>query len=139
MANAATPVGYFLTYAAEAQLALGAVDEGLAVTAEGLGRCERELARVHEPELLRLEGELLRLRGDEDGALDRFERAVALATGREARTWRLRAAVSLARALADRGRRREAHDALRAALTDSADAVTSPDVRAALALADTYA
>ena len=138
MANAATPVGYFLTYAAEAHLALGAVDDGLAVTAEGLERCERELARVHEPELLRLEGELLRRRGDDAAAADRFRRAIALAAERAGRTWQLRAAVSLAHALADRGQRGAARAALQDALAHFPEGIASPDVRAATALAAEY-
>lgn len=138
MANAASPIGYFLTYAAEAQLALGAVDEGLAVTTEGLGRCERELARVHEPELLRLDGELRRRLGDDDTADARFRRALALAGERGARTWELRAAVSLARLLADRGRPAEARAALRDALAGFGAEATAPDVQAASALLRDY-
>jgi TOMM system kinase/cyclase fusion protein len=95
--GARTPLGYYLTYLAEAHLAVGEVDEGLAAVAEGLRRCETELARTHEAELLRLEGELLRLRGDVPGAEDRFRRAAALAEARRAHAWAARAAASLAR------------------------------------------
>jgi hypothetical protein len=95
--GARTPLGYYLTYLAEAHLAVGEVDEGLAAVAEGLRRCETELARTHEAELLRLEGELLRLRGDVPGAEDRFRRAAALAEARTAHAWAARAAASLAR------------------------------------------
>jgi tetratricopeptide (TPR) repeat protein len=96
-AGARTPLGYYLTYLAEAHLAAGEVDEGLAAVAEGLRRCETELARTHEPELLRLEAELLRLRGDVPGAEDRLRRAVALAESRAAHAWAARASASLAR------------------------------------------
>src|SRR6185295_13671145 len=88
-------VGYYLTYLAEAHLAADAIPDGLAAVAEGRELCARDLARVHEPELLRLEGELLRRAGDDAAAEDRFRRALALARAREARAWELRAAVSL--------------------------------------------
>jgi predicted ATPase len=41
-----------------------------------------------------------------------FREAIALAQRMSARSWELRAAVSLARLLHDRGRRKEAHDLL---------------------------
>src|SRR5262249_61410286 len=93
---------------AEAQRAGGQVTEGRAVTAEGLERGERELARVHEPELFRVDGELRRLAGDEAGAEAALQRALALAGERGARAWELRAAVSLGRLLRDRGHAAEA-------------------------------
>jgi uncharacterized protein HemY len=96
-AGARSPLGYYLTYLAEAHLAAGEVDDGLAAVAEGLRRCETELARTQEPELLRLEGELLRIRGDVADAEDRFRRAIALAEARAAHAWGARAAASLAR------------------------------------------
>ena len=103
-AGAKTPLGYYLTYLAGAYLLAGDVSEGLAATAEGLKRCQRELARVHEPELLRLEGRLLLLRGDEQSAASRLRDALDLARERDARAWELRAAVSLGQFLRDRGR-----------------------------------
>ena len=111
--GALTPLGYYLTYLAEAHLAAGDVAEGLSVTSEGLERCERELARVHEPELLRLDGELRRLAGDEAQAEAALRRALALAPERGARAWELRAAVSLGRLLRDRGQAAEADRVVR--------------------------
>ncbi|MCC6850228.1 MAG: TOMM system kinase/cyclase fusion protein [Deltaproteobacteria bacterium] len=131
MANAASPVAYFLTYAAEAHLALDAVDDGLAATAGGLARCQHDLARLHEPELLRLEGELLRRRGDDAAAADRFHGALTLARSRGAHTWTLRAALSLADVLAAGGRRSEARATLDEALALFPATTTSPDVAAA--------
>ena len=89
---------------AEAHLIAGDVAAGLAVTAEGLERCERELARVQEPELFRLEGELRARAGDDVAAEAALRRGLALAQARGARAWELRAAASLARFLAERGR-----------------------------------
>ena len=114
LAGAATSLrAYYLTYLAEAYLAVGEVSQGLAVTKEALERCERELARVHEPELLRLEGELLRLAGDDATAESRFRCALQLACEREAKAWELRAAGSLGRVLLDHGRSAEARDVVR--------------------------
>jgi len=101
--GAMTTVGYYLTYLAEAYLAADAIPDGLAAVAEGRERCAREIACVHEPELLRLEAELLRRAGDDDAAEERLRRALALARARDARAWQLRAAVSLGRLLHSRG------------------------------------
>jgi hypothetical protein len=103
-AGAWTVLGYYLTYLAEAHLIAGDLAAGLAVTAEGLERCERELARVQEPELFRLEGELRARAGDDVAAEAALRRGLALAQARGARAWELRVAASLARFLAERGR-----------------------------------
>jgi tetratricopeptide (TPR) repeat protein len=94
--GALSPWAYYRTYLAEAYLMTGQIADGLAVTADGLARCERELARVHEPVLLRLEGELLARNGDRTSAEERFRRALVLADERGALLWARHAAASLA-------------------------------------------
>ncbi len=111
--DAGSPRAYYLAYLAEAYLVAGEASEGLAVTAEALPRCERELARVQEPELFRLEGELLRLTGDAAGAEQRLVCALRLARERGAKAWELRAAVSLGRLLVDGRRPADARAVLR--------------------------
>jgi tetratricopeptide (TPR) repeat protein len=107
--GALSPYAYYRTYLAEAYLATRQVTEGLAITTDGLARCEHQLACVHEPELLRIEGDLLRLAGDDAAAEARLRQALQLARERGAKSWELRAAVSLGRLLVDRGRTSEAH------------------------------
>ena len=55
---------YYLTYLAAAYAQSGKIDEGLAVTDEGLARCQTDLTRFHESELNSLRGDLLVLQGD---------------------------------------------------------------------------
>ncbi len=94
--GAVAPHAYYETYLAEAYLAAGRVDDGLALTAAALPRCRESLACVHEPELLRIEGALHRLAGDPPAAEQRWRRALDLARSRGARAWEQRIAENLA-------------------------------------------
>ena len=132
--GAHSPRAYYLTYLAEAHLAAGDAARGLALTGEALARCADELARVQEPELLRLEGELLGLTGDDAAAEPRLRRAVALAAERGAAVWELRAAVALGRLLRGRGRDAEAREIVRAAHDRFPATATTADLLAARAL-----
>jgi predicted ATPase len=62
-----------------------------------------------EPELHRLKGELLLKKDDSDAAEARhcFQRAIETARNRSAKSWELRATMSLARLLAKQDRREE--------------------------------
>jgi tetratricopeptide (TPR) repeat protein len=93
--GAKSPCAYYSTYLAEAYLLAGRIEEGLATTTAGLAHCEGSLARVHEPELLRLEGELHRRTGDIVAANDALARALALARERGAAGWERRIRASL--------------------------------------------
>jgi hypothetical protein len=88
---------YYATYLAEAYRATERFAEGLRLTADGLARCERELARVHEPDLLRIDGELRHATGDAAGAEAQLRRAVELVRARGAEVWSARTAEALAR------------------------------------------
>jgi TOMM system kinase/cyclase fusion protein len=132
--GALSPHAYYGSYLAEALLAAGRIPEGLAATAAGLAACERSLARVHEPELLRIDGELRGRAGDQPAAENRLRRAVELAREREARAWELRAALSLARALRDRARPLDARTVLRPIVEWFPPDRVLPDLAAARAL-----
>lgn len=112
MIGSMTVYSYYLTFLAAAHCAAGQFVEGLAVVDEGLDLCARALARYHEPELHRLKGELLHRRGDLDAADACLRNAVDLARRRDAKSWELRAATSLARLLHERGKRAEARSAI---------------------------
>jgi class 3 adenylate cyclase len=92
------------------------VDEGLDLVAEGLAMAEQTGQRVVEAELHRLKGELLMIKAP--GNMVEVEHclrtAIDVARRQEARLFELRATVSLARLMANRGHRDEA----RAMLTD---------------------
>jgi tetratricopeptide (TPR) repeat protein len=128
-----TIYGYYLTYLAEALLDAGDVDGGLAVVAEGLALCAQDLGRVHEPELLRLEGELLDARGDGAAAEERLRRAHDQARAGGALVWQLRSALGLARRLARRGKVSSVRDLLAPVCERFRVGETFPDLEAARA------
>jgi len=93
---------------------VGQPQKGLEVLAEALGVLERTNERRREAEIHRLRGELLLSLPGQHGveAEACFDRALAVAGEQSARMWELRAATSLARLWADRGKRAEASDLL---------------------------
>ncbi|VIO78634.1 adenylate/guanylate cyclase domain-containing protein [Bradyrhizobium ivorense] len=98
--------GYVLTVIAETYLDAGQPDEGLAVVAQAKELLEATDERWAEPELYRVEGMLLlalpeRRIADGEACL---RRAIAVARDHAALSWELRAAVDLARLLAELGR-----------------------------------
>jgi hypothetical protein len=99
---------------ADACLAGGRHAEGLVAVAEGLAEIERTGMRSHEAELRRLKGELL-LRdstASHSEASQCFHDAIALAQRQNAKSWELRATISLARLLINNGQRDEARTML---------------------------
>jgi predicted ATPase len=77
----------------------GQVEDGLRVVAEALARADSSGDRAYAAELYRLKGELLvqQLPTDPSQAECCFQQALAIARGQQARSWELRAAVSLSR------------------------------------------
>ena len=70
--------------------------------------------RTHEAKVNHLHGEVLRLTGDDAGAMSQFERAIAVAQQQQAKTFELQATISLARLLGAQGLHGEAHRRLAA-------------------------
>jgi predicted ATPase len=88
------------TILAEALGRAGQVTEGLAAIDEGLERSERTAGRCAIAEVLRINGELLVLRGGHGAKVAseaRFLQALNWARRQGAASWELRAATSLAR------------------------------------------
>ena len=79
----------------------GQVEEGLHLVAEALSRVEKTGERKFEAELNRLQGELLLGRGEPDrcchDAETCFQHALEVARRQRAKSWELRAAMSLTR------------------------------------------
>jgi predicted ATPase/class 3 adenylate cyclase len=101
---------------AEADMQQGRLDDGLRALAEALTTGEEHEDRQDEPEKHRVKGELL-LRQDGSYAPEAqncFQRAISIARQQSAKSYELRATMSLARLLAKQGRGDEA----RAMLTD---------------------
>lgn len=129
-------VPYFLSLLARACSSVGQAREGLGVIRDALARARRTRELVWEPELLRLEGELrLAASGeDRDGARDCFRRAIAIARRQHARSWELRAALSLARRSAPEVDRDQARQTLAAVYTSFTEGFDTGDLREAGAL-----
>ena len=125
---------FYLTYLAEAYLAAGKPDEGLAVVDEGLAMCRTDFARFHEPELWRLKGELFARRGERAWAEAAVRRALEGARRQHGKSLELRAATSLARMLRADGRADEGRAVLAEVHGWFTEGFDACDLRAARAL-----
>jgi adenylate cyclase len=96
----------------EAHLARRDPATGLRLLQDTRERGAALLDCFYDAELRRLEGELLRVHGDEPAAEAAFSDAVAIARRQDAQSLALRAATSLARLLRDRGERVKARAVL---------------------------
>jgi predicted ATPase len=93
---------------AEAQTHAGHPGEGLITLAEAFAFVEETGERHWEAELHRLRGELLLAQANEAGAEASFHRAIEVAQGQSAKSWELRATISLSRLWQKQGKREEA-------------------------------
>ncbi|MFZ5918097.1 MAG: ATP-binding protein [Chloroflexota bacterium] len=104
---------YRLMLLAGACLLAGQIKEGLLVLDEALALVEQTGARSNEAEMHRLRGELLRLRAEAEPEVEScFRRAISVAQRQAARSWELRATMSLARLWQGQDRSEEARAAL---------------------------
>jgi tetratricopeptide (TPR) repeat protein len=94
---------------------------------------------IYAPELERVRGELRRRGGEPEEAARCFQRAIAIARQRAERSLELRAAMSLAQLLADRGQRNEARAALDPVYRWFTEGFDTADLKAARALLDILA
>ena len=104
---------WFLALLAEACGKAGQIDEGLRALEEALEAVQNNEERVYEAEVYRLTGELLLQQSAEQGeAEERFHQALDIARRQQAKSWELRAAMSLARLWQHQGKRAEARELL---------------------------
>jgi adenylate cyclase len=102
-----------LTLLVDAHLRLGQVAEGLAILDEVLTAVEQAGERYPDVELYRLKGELLSRRGANDGEIEQqFLKALEIARRQGAKSWELRATVSLCRLWQAQGKKEEARQML---------------------------
>jgi tetratricopeptide (TPR) repeat protein len=101
---------YLLALFAEGHGALGQLAEGLHILDEALGLVEKNGQRLHEAELYRLKGELLLKQSvsDTQQAEACLHQALTVARRQEAKSWELRAGMSLRRLWQHQGKRDEA-------------------------------
>jgi tetratricopeptide (TPR) repeat protein len=99
-------ISIWMTYLAEAQKLAGAIEDALETYQQALAVHPDELAT--RPETIRLYAELRLKRGQTEMAEAGFRDAIALASDIGAKAWELRSTMSLARLLANQGRREQA-------------------------------
>jgi predicted ATPase len=124
---------------AEALGRAGQIAEGLAAIEEAIDRSERSEERWIIADLLRVNGELLRLQGAAGApaaAEDHFRQALDWARRQGALSWELRAATSLARLLGDQGRSADATALLQPVYDRFTEGFATADLKAAKALLD---
>jgi predicted ATPase len=105
---------WFLYLLAEACMEGGRLAEALSALMEALAIVNKHEERHFEAEIHRLIGELL-LKQNDSNALEAqgcFQRAIEVARKQSAKSWELRATMSLARLLAESGKRNEARTML---------------------------
>jgi predicted ATPase len=121
---------------AEAEALAGAVDRAVAILDEALATCERTGHRASEAELHRVRGEMLlkRDRANPAAAEEALQTALAIARRQGARSWGLRAALSLAKLYQSTGRAVEAHAVLAPALEGFAPTTEFPEIAEAQTL-----
>jgi DNA-binding SARP family transcriptional activator len=117
-----------------AYLKAGQVEEGLRGAAEALAFVEETGERWFESELHRLKGELLRMDGDESRAEASFLQAIKVAREQQARSWELRATMSLYRLLQAQGRGEQVRQQLAEVYGWFTEGFNTPDLQEARAL-----
>jgi predicted ATPase len=128
----------FLAQLAEAYGQVGQVDEGLHLLAEALALVENTGGRQWEAQLHRLHGELLRRQAvpEAQAAEACFQQALTVARRQQARSWELRAAMSLARLWQEQGKRAEARELLAPIYGWFTEGFDTADLQEARALLD---
>jgi predicted ATPase len=129
---------YFLCLLAEVCRETGRLDDGLSALTKALAAADEDEDRHHEAEIHRLTGELLLRRDDSNAAEAQscFQRAIEIARNQSAKSFELRAAISLARLLAKQGRRDEARTTLAEIYGWFTEGFDTADLKDAKALLD---
>jgi predicted ATPase len=104
----------WLSYLARAYADLGKIDDAWRCIGEAIAAIEMTKQRWCEAEVNRVAGEIRLISPEPDAAKaqEYFARALAIARQQQAKSWELRAAMSMARLWRDQGKRNEARDLL---------------------------
>jgi adenylate cyclase len=134
----AANVGIYLSgalgFLAEARAIAGLPEEGLATLDEALALVNETNERYCEAELDRLRAEMLLMLGDEDEAEASFQEAIEVARRQQAKSWELRATMSLCRLWQKQGRKDEARRMLTDVYGWFTEGFDTPDLLMAEAL-----
>jgi predicted ATPase len=131
----------FLSYLASAHAELGQFDEAWRCTTEARAAVEATKERLWEAEVNRIAGEIALMSPERDvvKAQAYFERALAVARQQQAKSWELRAAMSMARLWRDQGKRNEARELLAPVYGWFTEGFDTLDLKDAKALLDELA
>jgi predicted ATPase len=104
----------FLSNLAIARAEHGQLDEAWRCIGEAVTTVEETKERLYEAEINRIAGEIALLSPEPDAAKAEayFDRALAVALKQQAKSWELRASMSMARLWRDQGERDEARELL---------------------------
>ena len=129
----------FFIDVAEAFGRAGQISEGLDMISKASARMEKTAERWMLPELRRIKGELISLKGGGEavaGAYDHMRQALDCARQQGALSWELRAATSAARLLRDQNRRGDAVAILEPVYGRFTEGFDTADLKSARALLD---
>jgi class 3 adenylate cyclase/predicted ATPase len=126
----------YLSYLAESHANVGQFGEACRCLANSMSLMESNKETWSEAEVHRVAGEiaLMSPTPNEVRAEGCFQRALAIARSQEAKSWELRAAMSMARLRRDRGRRQQAHDLLAPVYGWFTEGFDTPDLKEAKVL-----
>jgi predicted ATPase len=130
-----------LSNLAKAYAELGQFDDAWRCVGEAMTAVETTKERWYEADIHRIAGEIALQSPQSDAAKAQayFERALAVARAQQAKSWELRAAMSMARLLRDQGKRDEARELLAPVYGWFTEGFDTRDLKEAKALLDALA
>jgi predicted ATPase len=131
----------WLSLLARAYGELGQFDDALSHIGEAITMVETTKETWYEAEVHRIAGEVALMSPEQDAAKTEacFERALAIARAQQAKSWELRAAMSMARLWRDQGKRDEARELLAPVYGWFTEGFDTLDLKQAKALLDELA
>jgi predicted ATPase len=132
---------WFLSYLTRAYVELGQFNDAWRHIGEMMTAVQTTKDSWWEPDLHRIVGEVALKSPEPDAAKAEayFERALAVARQQQAKSWELRAAMSMARLWRDQGKRQQAHDLLAPVYSWFTEGFDTLDLKEARALLDVLA
>jgi predicted ATPase len=128
----------YLAYLATAYAELHQFDEAWCGISEAMTAMENTKEILWQAEVHRTAGEIVLMATESDAAKAEayFERALSIAREQQAKSWELRAAMSMARLWRDQGKRQQAHDLLAPVYGWFTEGFDTLDLKQAKALLD---
>jgi predicted ATPase len=130
----------FLAHLAQANAELGQFDDAWRCISEALTGIDTTKERWFEADLNRIAGEVMRRSPESDATKVEayFERALAIARQQQAKSWELRAAMSMARLWRSQGKSPQARELLAAVYGWFTEGFDTHDLKEAKALLDEF-